>query len=311
MSEEHPESVSTDEQTAGDLLRTAREKKDLDIKDVAHRLNLNQDIIIALETNDANLLPASTYVRGYLRSYAKLLGLDGDYVVQVYDSDREPTEKPQEIIAEVNKPEQIRSKDLPVKAFTYLITFVFALLLLAWLQSHTVMNKADERNFKQSEPAPAPEPEGQTVISDDGHVVHYYPAFETWVKETENAGEEKVISPEEMMIRTIDLPGSPLKRFSETDDSNLAMASDRLDRVEISLSQESWIEVYDANNERLYMGLARPGEVISLEGLAPLSLLLGYTPGVTINYNGREIEPDHYSSSGVSRLILGGNPETE
>ncbi len=59
------------------------------------------------------------------------------------------------------------------------------------------------------------------------------------------------------------------------------------------------------------MGLAEAGEVIRVEGTGPLNLLLGNTPGVSIQYNGKEVEPARYSSSGVSRLILGNDTALE
>ncbi len=62
--------------SAGELLSSARISWDLTVEDVALNLNLGTDTINALEQNDYDRLPGHTFVKGYIRSYAKLLKLD-------------------------------------------------------------------------------------------------------------------------------------------------------------------------------------------------------------------------------------------
>ena len=302
MSEYHSQGEVRDQDTAGSLLRHARERKGLEVKDIAHRLNLQQETIQALEQDDVNKLPASTYVRGYLRSYAKAVDLNPELVVQVYDNDREQTEQPPEIIAEVNKTELMHSKTLPVKAVTYLITFIFALLLLAWLQSHYVVEK-NPASDSQNSGAVAPPDSPTSEYADEGHVVHYYPAYEELpdTEPVESQAPDAIGRLSDEIISTIDLPEG--RMLSST--PKVQRTAGEPVTVRLSVNEESWIEVYDAYDEQLYMGLAEAGEVIRVEGTGPLNLLLGNTPGVSILYNGKEVEPARYSSSGVSRLILG------
>jgi len=60
----------------GELLSTARISWGLTVEEVAHHLNLCVDTIHALEQDDYSQLPGYTFVKGYVRSYAKLLKLD-------------------------------------------------------------------------------------------------------------------------------------------------------------------------------------------------------------------------------------------
>ena len=62
--------------SAGTLLREAREARELSREDLARTLNLHVRIIEALERDDDAQLPGPAFVRGYLRSYARLMGLD-------------------------------------------------------------------------------------------------------------------------------------------------------------------------------------------------------------------------------------------
>jgi len=64
--------------SAGTLLREAREARELSREDLARTLNLHVRIIEALERDDDSQLPGPAFVRGYLRSYARLMGLDSE-----------------------------------------------------------------------------------------------------------------------------------------------------------------------------------------------------------------------------------------
>ena len=66
----------------GIRLQTRRLKNEWSIEDVAADLNLRIEVIVALEADDYSKLPERTYVRGYLRAYARLLGIHEDEVLE-------------------------------------------------------------------------------------------------------------------------------------------------------------------------------------------------------------------------------------
>jgi len=68
----------------GKRLAAARKERELDVRVVAGELHLDPAIIIALENDDTAALPAAIFVKGYLRSYARLLELPEDELVQIY-----------------------------------------------------------------------------------------------------------------------------------------------------------------------------------------------------------------------------------
>ncbi len=70
--------------TAGELLKQGREAAGLTCEAVAERLNLLLTQVVALEQNDFKRFPGETFVKGHLRSYARLLKLDCDRVLQAY-----------------------------------------------------------------------------------------------------------------------------------------------------------------------------------------------------------------------------------
>ncbi len=59
----------------GRRLKAAREQLDLDLERVAAQLYLSVDILTALEADEYDKLPGAVFIQGYLRSYARMLNL--------------------------------------------------------------------------------------------------------------------------------------------------------------------------------------------------------------------------------------------
>jgi len=70
----------------GSSLREARLRQDLDFPELEERTKIRPKYLRALEDERFDILPAPTYVRGFLRSYAETLGLDGQPFVDEYNS---------------------------------------------------------------------------------------------------------------------------------------------------------------------------------------------------------------------------------
>ena len=80
-----PEFVELVESPPGGPLRQARQSLNFGQLDVARRLNLTVDVINALEENRFSDLPEATYVKGYLRSYARFLEIDSNPLINAYE----------------------------------------------------------------------------------------------------------------------------------------------------------------------------------------------------------------------------------
>jgi cytoskeleton protein RodZ len=70
----------------GSSLREARVRQGLDFPDLEQSTKIRPKYLRALEEERFDILPAPTYVRGFLRSYAEALGLDGQPFVDEYNS---------------------------------------------------------------------------------------------------------------------------------------------------------------------------------------------------------------------------------
>jgi cytoskeletal protein RodZ len=70
--------VSTEGKTVGEILRTAREARKLSVEQVNRETKISVQTVRALEQDDFGAFPSETYLKGFVRTYAEFLGLDGN-----------------------------------------------------------------------------------------------------------------------------------------------------------------------------------------------------------------------------------------
>jgi len=122
----------TAQEGPGRRLRAAREAAQLSIGQVAAHLRLDIRTLNALEADRYEALPAPIFVRGYLRSYARLLDLPPEPLVQAFD---QHGLAPPSLVADIATPPQSRTSDLAVRLVTYAIIIGLAVLVGLWWQN--------------------------------------------------------------------------------------------------------------------------------------------------------------------------------
>lgn len=294
---QHPGNESP-QQTPGQILKQARERLGLEQKDISSKLNLQVDTIDAVENDAAEKLPAPTYVRGYIRSYARMVQLNGDELIKLYEND---AAGPPEIIPDIRQHHQISSNDKPVKAVTYLITFGLALLLIAWLQSHYVVEKSAHTN--------------DTVAPETDLPTYDLPATGLPPFTASGLSTDLTQQEAEALITDIMTNNTGMAETS-TIDAAIDLATGAAgagitgtaitpeDRVIFTINKDSWIEVYDSGKNRLYLGMGKPGEEINIAGVAPFNVLLGYSPGVVVTFNGNKFDTGPFTKGSIARFTL-------
>lgn len=113
-------------QTIGDLLRSAREKKHFTLEDLAKDTHIKLEYLVALEENDFDALPAATFVKAYIRNYARLFELDEKPLFAILRRDFEESVRGQLIPREFLYP-QLKKKTLwsPVRLVLFSVITVF------------------------------------------------------------------------------------------------------------------------------------------------------------------------------------------
>jgi len=72
----------------GEILRRTRDTRQISLEEIAKKTKISMRFLTALEKGDYKILPSDVFVRGFLRSYARILGLDPEEVVELYKQEQ-------------------------------------------------------------------------------------------------------------------------------------------------------------------------------------------------------------------------------
>ncbi|MBB3243128.1 cytoskeleton protein RodZ [Pseudomonas sp. Tn43] len=143
MKAAHPEVVAANRVNPGETLRQARESNGWSLAEVALKLNLTVNSLSNLEAGAFDKLPGHTFARGYIRAYAKLLGMDQAVLVQQFDQST-GTDAHGSNVHSLGRIEE------PVRVSHTILRIVSLLLLLAvigggfiWWQDQTSLRTKD------------------------------------------------------------------------------------------------------------------------------------------------------------------------
>ena len=134
--------------TLGETLRQARLDKSVSLADAAHDTRIRRSYLEALEAEDVAALPPPVYTRGFLRTYAEYLGLNGQAMVDLYQPSphRESTPALRPAVPHIPIPRQI-----PLRPVLYSLGGVAFVVMLgfAWNWYQDV-----QRTLNQTDNAP-------------------------------------------------------------------------------------------------------------------------------------------------------------
>jgi cytoskeleton protein RodZ len=295
-------------------LRAARELQQLTVDDVANVLHLSREHIVALETGDFARLGPQVFVRGYLRSYARLLGLAEQSVLADFPlGDMEPEEfQTMSVQAELKPGFYIRA--WMIWALLGLILLVAALIFVA-STSDADNDRAAAGNDVVVEQSVAPvddsavgkkvtdsntgrprftivEPGPESTVSALPRV-----AVVTADSATESETETATATATATATETERVPDS-LPVAGQTESAALStapvvagplpVAASAAGKVNLTLSfsDECWVEIADSQRSLLY-GLEKRGAVVNLDGVPPFKLFFGNREAVQITLAGK------------------------
>ena len=90
-------------QTVGDYLKEERVAKNISLREVARLTMISVYYLDYLERNDYEKLPQGPYIKGYISSYARLIGCNPDEALRLYDSLREQRNQTEAMQPEASK----------------------------------------------------------------------------------------------------------------------------------------------------------------------------------------------------------------
>jgi cytoskeleton protein RodZ len=301
----------------GAQLRAAREAAGLLVADVAQTLKLGSRQVEALENGDWSLLPGATFVRGFVRNYARLVGLDGAALTAQLNGviDRPTTLRSVPSSESSPMPQAGGRRDRNV-VFVALLLLVLALVAYVALPGDLqgLRNNAQsllDSLARQETPAPVTPPAvNQPAALPAGTVVSSEPVFPPGVTAqqllnpqalTPDAAPAAPATPAVVPPATESVIVTPANTVSPASAVSGSVTGAVLNFV---VEKESWIEVRDRNNTVLFSQRLPAGSQQAVSGQGPLSLVIGYAPGVKLTWRGRAVDLAPHSRAEVARLVL-------
>ena len=322
MKAAQPEVLAATRVNPGETLRLARENNGWTLAEVALKLNLTASSLSNLETGAFDKLPGHTFARGYIRAYAKLLGMDQTSLVHEFDL-YTGTDANGSNVHSLGRIEE------PVRVSHTILRIVSLLLLIAvigggfiWWQDQTSMRAKDLIGLN---------PEHVEVEGADG-TTRIHPLDEPEdqaVAEAKVEGEAPVAAeaaPEQDTTAAPVLPVAPLTSGAAPAPVAQAAVAPAATpatpaaapaapaatapvagagKVALQFTADCWTQVTDGTGKVLFGGLKRKGENLELSGKPPLTLRLGYARGAQVTYNGQPVDVAPFTSGETARLKLG------
>jgi cytoskeleton protein RodZ len=288
----------------GKVLAAARMEKGLSVMDVARSLRLSARQIEAIESEEFEKLPGMTFIRGFIRNYAKLLHLDPEPLLAVCQPTTPQSVQIQAISVPPGQAEfsssrsqrTFSSNNEKSRVLKMLPVVLGVAALLAWgvfelIQggsNHTVVVKPagdgsavplslPPANVPAQVEAPAPASEapqpGAAAVS----------------------AKEPTSPPKEAPVAQAVQPAPP----------SADVAGSGSGKVRLAFSGESWVEIRDKAGRTIYKQTGYAGNEQIISGTPPFALTVGRASNVKVYYNDKQFELAPTPSSGdVARLTL-------
>jgi cytoskeleton protein RodZ len=274
----------------GLMLSEARKKLLLSAEDVSKRLNFRTHLVDEIEKDIFDPLLPATFNRGYLRNYAKLVGVDIDEVLSAYDMLG---------VAEVQRSEMQSFSNLVEKKvehsrlmwISYLIVaLLVGLMVLWWFQEP----KLSVNLFEQLNPEQQTSNNASNLVNDkvdekiDQKSIEESTLPKTDAIETDSQKNVEVVA--ESQIES--------KVSAETE-----LVAD-ISTVVFTFSGDCWVNIYDATGERIAWGVKKLGYVMTITGKAPLKVTLGKPELAAIAFNGKQVDMSSFNVGNIAKFTL-------
>lgn len=289
----------------GHLLRQAREEHGLSQKEAARDLHLTSKIINAIEEDDFELIPSFVFARGYIRSYARHVGLDGQALVAEFDAAYGVPNNSAKPMSTIRKGGQ-QSK--PGDTWVKLISIVFVIGLLAasivWWQSQN-----GSQMLSQVASVAVETPAGETVVedidADDANLDLLLLATNDSEVDATVPAAEQTLESEVAASEPVDDAAVEVAKEQVSKVADVVVLLPNQAQLVMVFDKDCWVEVKDGNGKMILSDLYSAGDTIEQVVTAPIEVLLGRSSGVaTMTFDGQAIDLKPHTRKDIARLTL-------
>ncbi|KLN62812.1 MULTISPECIES: cytoskeleton protein RodZ [Vibrio] len=308
---------------AGTLLKNKRESLGLSQKQIADRLRLRLSIIENIESNNFASDQVATFTRGYLRSYARAVGLAESEVLCAIDGCEETQPEEQEMKSFSRKTKR-EAHDSRIMTLTWGIIIVVLGISSVWwwqnqeksMESLTSDAELEQQLEQQAENQPldfttlsetdvepmAREDETQSLDSTTMPTtenVAVPDAVETEIVVEPQQAPESKPEPQPQSTSEDKAEQTPVVDEPKTEQSTAAA-----NLLSMSFDDDCWIQVKDATGKTLSTGVKKAGQSLNLSGDLPYSVILGAPENVSMTLASEPVDLSGYTSGKVARFNL-------
>ncbi|MCU5773964.1 cytoskeleton protein RodZ [Erwiniaceae bacterium BAC15a-03b] len=325
--------------STGQRLRAARETMGLTQQNVAERLCLKLSTVRDLEDDKSPADLASTFLRGYIRSYARLVHVPEEELLPMMAKQAPVRAAKVEPMQSFSLGKRRKKRDGWLMIFTWLVLFVVVGLTGAWwwqnhkaaqddLVSMADQNSVAEGDNSQSIPltdssstandsateSPATPADSGSAAANSNNAATNTAAPGANAPAPNNAAPaadsaSQVVSPSQAPINNAAAPaanGQATNGQLPTGSAGVNTPAVDPNAVVMEFNADCWLEVTDSAGKKLFSGMQRGGGKLSLAGTAPYRVKIGAPSAVQIQYQGKPVDLSRFiRSNQVARLTIG------
>lgn len=270
--------------SVGQQLRAGRERLGMSIEDVVAKIKLASRQIVALEEDDFQALPETAFLRGFVRSYAKLLQIEAQPLLDAL---------PGAVVAKVivDMPQVEAPFPSEKTARRQNLNLLIAALIVALL----IVGFSVWQNYSPQVPVATPE-----ASSDAAMVTTPLPLPEQ-AEILDASGVVEAGVPESAVVAPA-VQAAPLSAAS----APAAVMVKSATALRLVFDKESWAEIKDQSGKTLIKQVNPAGSELRVEGVAPFTLVIGHAASVHLYYREKPVDLTSYinAASDVARMTL-------
>ena len=314
MSEAEP---ATERPSPGKALAAARAGLKLSVADVSQQIKYGVKQIEAIESDDYAKLSGTTFVRGMIRSYAKLVQIDSEPLLA--DLGRRDIPAAATVDLRTNRQEPFiegggKSNRVYVSLSVAALVAV-AVVVYEWQinppdtgQVVTITPKeAQGSTGEATPPAPAPVPEPVHALSPPAPASVPPPSAQASVpspsaQASAPSPSAPASAPDSAAAGEAQVPQQPAQAATPVDAASDSVSTKK--RIELAFDQQSWVEIKQADGKVLLSQLNPAGSKQVIEGVPPFQLVIGNAGSVRLKYDDAPVDLRPYVKVDVARLKL-------
>ncbi len=312
----------------GGLLRAGREARGLSQQEVASRLNLRLSLVRDIEQDRFDQSTASTFTRGYLKTYAKLVGVPEEQVVAAYERMGFTEVKYAEMHSFSGRT-RLEANENRFRLFSWLLFIGLGVGVLYYIlaqpaEKPTVVTMSEQTLPQQDGMVPVQvEPQAEAITAsltdapaeDVAAVASDEELRAESIASVASSAKPLVVSPQvSAAVGATSPPATTLVSAAmstatvadpvpATSSASATIAALTGDLV-LSFSGDCWLKVVDATGKVLLEGVRKPGQQQALSGQAPFKLTVGAPKAVAITFQGQPVDMKLFPVGRVARFEL-------